>query len=100
MKRNLHINNDFKKTYLFPAISSLVMGAGAFLIHMLLSMLFALFVPGEYFVNLFATILAVLAAVLIYFTVLIKSGGATREDILRFPKGRSIVSALEKIRIL
>lgn len=100
MKKNLPINSDFKKTYLFPAISSLVMGAVAFLVHMLASRLFGMFVPGEYFVNLFATLLSVLVAVFIYFTVLIKSGGATREDILKFPKGNSIVDILEKIKIL
>ena len=100
MKKNLHINNDLKKTYLFPTIASVVMGAGAFLIHMLLSMLFVKLIPSSYFVNLFATLIAVVVAVFIYFTVLIKSGGATREDIMRFPKGNSIVGFFEKIKLL
>ena len=100
MKRNLHIVNDLQKTYLFPFVASIVMGVGAYLIHLLFSMLFEKFIGSSYFVNLFATLIAVVAAVFIYFTVLIKSGGATREDIMRFPKGSGIVGVLEKLRIL
>ena len=100
MRQNLHIINDFKKTYVLPVISSAVMGGVAFLVHILVSMLLNKLIGSEYFANLLATLVAVFIAVLAYFTVLIKSGGATREDFLRFPKGRSIVGVLEKIKLL
>lgn len=100
MKQNLHISYDLKKTYVMPVISSIIMGGVAYLVHMLLSIFFKLFIGSDYFINIFSTFLAVMVAVPVYFIVLIKSGGATREDILRFPKGASIVALLEKIRIL
>ncbi|WP_243111948.1 putative polysaccharide biosynthesis protein [Butyrivibrio sp. CB08] len=100
MKRNLPINNDFKKTYMFPVIASTVMGAAAFGIYQLCAFLFRMLIGSEYFVNLFSTLVSVFFAAFIYFAVLIKSGGASEEDIRRFPKGSSIVSLLKKIHIL
>ena len=100
MVRNLPVQNDLKKTYLYPTVSSLVMGGAAFGIHFLFSYIFSYFVKSDYFVNLFSTLIAVLFAVFIYFVVLIKSGGASEEDIRRFPKGAGIVSIFKKIRIL
>ncbi|MBR1670477.1 MAG: polysaccharide biosynthesis protein [Butyrivibrio sp.] len=100
MVRNLPVQNDLKKTYLYPTVSSLVMGGAAFGIHFLFSYIFSFFVKSDYFVNLFSTLIAVLFAVFIYFVVLIKSGGASEEDIRRFPKGAGIVSIFKKIRIL
>ena len=100
MKQHLHIVNDFKKTYLFPTISSVVMGGVAFGIYKLFALIFGQFVGSEYFVNLFSTMVAVGVAVPVYFVVLIKSGGASEDDIKRFPKGTSIVGILKKIKIL
>ena len=100
VSRNLPINNDFKKEYLFPAISSLVMGAVAFGIHYLSSFLLGYAMTSAYFINLISTLIAVGVAVCVYFVVLIKSGGASEGDIRRFPKGKSIVSILKKAKIL
>ena len=100
MKRNLKIVNDFKKTYVFPIISSIAMGGVCYGIHFGINLVLKTLMGGEYFPNLIATAFSVLTGVFVYFLVLVKSGGASREDIMRFPKGRSIVSLLEKIRIL
>ena len=59
-----------------------------------------LIIAVGYFINLIATMIAVLAAVVVYFAVLIKSGGATEDDIKRFPKGASIARLLKKIKLL
>ncbi len=100
MKKRIPINNDFKKTYLLPSISAVVMGIVAFLVHWGFDSLFKLFIPREYFANILATLIAVLVAVFVYFAVLIRSGGASEEDIRRFPKGASIALLLKKLRIL
>ena len=100
MKQNLTIVNDFKKTYLLPVISSVIMGAGAYGVYRLFAYALSFAIQSDYFVNIFATTLAAGAGVCIYFVVLIKSGGATQEDIMRFPKGASIVGILKKARIL
>lgn len=100
MKRSLEISYDIKKTYVLPAVSAVVMGAAAFGTYYLFYFLISKFMQNEYFVNLFSTMTSVLGAVPLYFTVLIKSGGASEEDIQKFPKGTSIVSILKKIRVL
>ncbi len=100
MKRSLEISYDIKKTYVLPAVSAVVMGAAAFGTYYLFSFLISKFMQNEYFVNLFSTMISVLGSVPLYFTVLIKSGGASEEDIQKFPKGTNIVSILKKIRVL
>ncbi len=100
MRKYIPVANDIKKAYVLPAISAAIMGGAAYLIHFLFSLLFGKFMGSEYFVNLLATIIAILVAIFVYFIVLIKSGGASEEDIRRFPKGRSIASLLKKLRIL
>ena len=100
MNRNLPINNDFKKEFLFPVVSSVIMGAAAFGVHRLSSFLLGYAMKSVYFINLISTFIAVAVAVCVYFVVLIKSGGASQDDIRRFPKGKSIVSLLKKAKIL
>ena len=100
MYRYLPIHNDLKKTYLFPSVSAIVMGIAAYIVYELFNLLFGLFIYSDYFANLFATMIAVVVAGFVYFVVLIKSGGATQEDIKRFPKGTAIVGLLKKIKLL
>ncbi len=100
MYKYLPIHNDLKKTYLFPSVSAIVMGIAAFLVYELFNLLFGFFISSDYFANLFATMIAVVVAGFVYFAVLIKSGGATQEDIKRFPKGTAIVGLLKKIKLL
>ena len=100
MKKHIPIKYDFKKTYLLPSISALVMGIVAFCVHMLFEKLFKMFVGSAYLCNLLATIIAVGIAMFVYFAVLIKSGGASEDDIKRFPKGVKIAQILKKLRIL
>ena len=100
MRKYIPVANDIKKAYVLPAISAAIMGGAAYLIHFLFSLFFGKFMGSEYFVNLLATIIAILVAIFVYFIVLIKSGGASEEDIRRFPKGGSIASILKKLRIL
>ncbi len=100
MVKKLPITTDFKKTYILPVISSAVMGALAFGIYELAALLIGRTALGDYFVNLISTIIAVFAAVFVYFLILIKSEGASEEDIKRFPKGTAIAGLLKRIRIL
>ena len=93
---------DVKKTYVLPFIAAAVMGVVAYGVYKGMYMLIA---PATASVNIripyFASIgVAVVIAIFVYFAVLIKIGGAAREDILKFPKGRSLVRALEKIKLL
>lgn len=99
MKKSLEFTVDVKKTYILPAISAAVMGAIAFGVHFVFSLVFGKFVSSWYFTNLFATIIAVVIAIIVYFVVLIRSGGASEDDIRRFPKGATIVRLLKRVKI-
>ena len=99
MTSNITVTYDFRKTYALPVISAMVMGIVAFCVHLLSEMLFKLFL-GPYFSNLIATMIAVFVGAFVYFAVLIKTGGASEDDIKRFPKGTKIAQILKKIRIM
>ncbi len=116
LKKYIKTSTDYKKTYALPIISSLIMGAGAYLLYVLVSLSafgigrgvgsvdaelsFFDYMYSNYFVNLIGAMIAVIAAVFIYFAVLIKSGGATEAEIKRIPKGASIAALLKKIKLL
>ena len=100
MKRSLEISYDIKKTYILPIVSAVVMGGVAFGMYYLSAFLFGKFIGSEYFVNLFSAIVSIAVAIPIYFVVLIKSGGASEEDIKRFPKGASIAKILKRLRLI
>ena len=117
MRKHIRATYDFRKTYILPCISAIVMGIVAFCVHMIFDELFIMLLSNVvkpevieefgglprkmlYFSNLAATIIAVLVAMFVYFAVLIKSGGASEDDIKRFPKGAKIAQILKKIRIL
>ena len=100
MKRSLDITYDIKKTYVLPTISALIMGAAAYGMHFLIMMLLKNMGRSDYLKNLFASIIAIVIAIVVYFVVLIKSGGASEDDIRRFPKGTAIVRILKKTKML
>lgn len=100
MHKYLPVHYDLKKTYLYPSVSALVMGVAAFGVYELFEFLFGFIISSKYFANLFATFVAVFIGAFVYFAVLIKSGGATEDDIKRFPKGASIARILKKIKLL
>ena len=50
--------------------------------------------------NCICLIFAVLAAVVVYFALVIKLGGVNREEMIALPKGRTLVRIAEKIHLL
>ena len=100
MKKRLEIHNDFKKTYLLPTISAIIMGVVAFGVYKGAGFILTFVLGSEYFRNLFATLIAVVIAVFVYFIVLIKSGGASEDDIKRLPKGIAIAGLLKRVKFL
>ena len=83
---------EIVKTFVMPSIAALVMGGVAFGGYHLCAML----IPS----NVICLIFAMLLAVVVYFVVLIKTGGASREDLLKFPKGQLLVRVAKKCRLL
>ena len=74
---------EIVKTFVIPAIASLIMGVIAFFAY-----------KGIYFViksNAIATVLSILIAMVVYAVTLLFCKGLTEEEILRFPKGALLV---------
>jgi stage V sporulation protein B len=87
------------QVYGMPILSAAVMGAVTWGIY---RGVFALAsrIRGEYFANFMAVVPAILAAIPVYFFILIRFGGFTEEDILGLPKGMTLVRLLKKLRWL
>jgi len=98
-RKRLKLNLDIKKIYLNPLIASICMGIVAYAMHFVICYPFG-GKDANYFVNLIATIIAIIAAVFVYAAFEIKSGNITRQDLTNFPKGAKIIRLLEKVHLL
>lgn len=118
LKKYIVISNDIKKTYVLPIISSLVMGVASLGTYQLISFVFYIidknsfastveetvtfneYLFSNYFVNLSATFISIIVAVVVYFVVLIASGGASEDELKRLPKGHKAVGLFKKLKLL
>ncbi len=93
LRRHSGAQWNVKKTILLPLLSSVVMGLGCFCVyHALYGLL------GS---NALATIMAILAAIPVYFITLIYAGGLSRQELSGFPKvGRLLVKAGDLLHII
>ena len=118
LKRSITTNNDFRKTYVLPSIAAIVMGIFAYLSYALVSfvfyavgrletvgaiaqnMKFGDYMYSNYFVNLVSAMIAMVVAVIVYFVMLVKIGGASESEIRRIPKAYLLVNVMKKLRIM
>ena len=75
-----------------PALSALVMGVAAYYVYKVIYLLFP--------VNLVALLPAIFVAVIIYFTLVIKTGALSEEELAHIPKGHLIVRMAKKLHLL
>ena len=99
LRRYLGLRFDAVQVYWKPVFSAVVMGAVVFVIYHGVFFM-ASKVLAEYFANFAATVPAILAAVPVYFFILIRLGSLTEDDILGLPKGTAMVRLLKKVRWL
>lgn len=85
--RITHISPNFINMLIKPLVSAAAMGIGAVVCYDALA---AVISPR------IATILAICIAALVYFFMLVALRGFIREDILLMPKGKKIVSVMER----
>ncbi len=91
MNKLMKIKIDLKESMLKSFIASFAMGVVCFITHKLLS--FALS-------NTLSTIISISIGMLLYFILILKIKGITKEEIMKLPKGRKITSLLERARLL
>ena len=118
LKKSIATSVDYKKTYVLPSIAAIVMGVFAYLTYVLVSFIaysigriegigavaadlkFADYMYSNYFVNLFSAMLAMVVAVIVYFVMLVKIGGASESEIRRIPKAYLLVNGMKKLKIM
>lgn len=85
-------HQEYKKTFIIPAISSVVMGIVTFLVY-----------KGCYAIiksNAVSAILGILVAVIVYAAALLLLHGMDEEDLTSFPKGELLVRIAKKLHLL
>lgn len=87
------------RTFVVPLISSVVMGLVVFLGYEGLDILLAKIVSPR-ISNAVATLVAIVIGIIAYFISLLLLKGLTREELLRFPKGRLLVGIAQKLHLL
>ncbi|NLO09248.1 MAG: polysaccharide biosynthesis protein [Clostridiales bacterium] len=92
IEKYLEYKQEITKTFIIPTVSAGLMGIVVYFIHFGLHKW-----TGS---NTFATIVAMLAAVIVYFTLLILMKGATEEELENLPKGEVIIRFLKWAHIL
>lgn len=83
---------EVRRTFIIPAICSVGMGVVVWLVYQLI-----LYVLRS---NAIATVVAIVAGVCVYAALLLLMRGLTEQEILRFPKGRSLVALAKKLHLL
>ena len=96
----LDMKIPFGKVYGRPIAAAVVMGIATAHVYSLVNRLLMAAADRVYFNNLIAAALAIAVAIVVYFAVLIKIGGLTREDLLQVPKGAKVVGILQKARLM
>ena len=92
VEKYLHYQQDIIRTFVIPAVCAGIMGVAAYFINQGILLLTRS--------NLFSTMISIILAVLIYFLLLVFLRGVNEEELTSLPKGRTILSALKKLRLL
>ena len=85
---------------IMPAIASLVMAALCFSVYVGLFNILLRFIPGQIAANAVAVLVTIPFGALVYFTVLIRSGGLTAGDLERLPMGRQLGKLCRRVPFL
>lgn len=103
VRKYLGYHQEFKRTFVIPAIASIIMGILTYIFYsgiesILLSLLKEL-LPIRVII-LFCLLVTVIFAVAVYFVLELKLKGVSEENLINFPKGRSLVRVAKKFHLL
>lgn len=92
VESHIHYHQEYKTTFIVPAIASAVMGGCAYLIYRV----------GYATVhsNVIACLLSVVVAVVVYFVLILLLGGLTESDLPDFPMGMRIGRVAKKLHLM
>jgi len=96
IRKILTYRQEIKRTFLLPALCASIMGAAAYFLYRFITRILYRF--G--FRILAGTVLSILAAILIYGSLLIRTGCITEYDLTFFPGGKKLVRAARRLHLL
>ena len=88
----MRYRQEVVRTFLIPAAASAIMGVAAFGVHKGMMLVLKS--------NAVATLAACVAAVVVYAVALLLLKGLSEEELLGFPKGRTLVSIAKKLHLM
>ncbi len=91
IRRYLGYRQEIYRTFVVPALASLIMAAAAYIVYHVFHLVFG---------NTFSTIIAVIAGVIVYGIGLVSFRGITQEEIAALPRGNTIIRILHRIGLL
>ena len=91
IRKHSNYHQEVTRTFVLPLLASVIMGAAAYLVHLGCALVIG---------TKAATLVAIVAAVVVYFVVLIKIGGLTRRELRGFPMGSRLTRVAEKLHLL
>lgn len=92
LRKHMKYRQEYVGTFIKPIIASVIMGVMAGGTYHVC----ALVIPQ----NIICLFLAVIVAVLVYFTVVLKIGGITEKELRSFPKGTMLVRYADRLHLL
>ncbi len=92
LQKHAGYKQEFQKTFLIPAISSLIMGVIAYGAYAMFHLLTKS--------NLISIIVSIVLAVIVYFVTLLLLKGLTEDEIRKFPKGHLLIKVAKQLKLL
>jgi len=92
LKKHVGYKQEFKKTFLIPALASGIMGVIAYGAYSLFYMIIKS--------NLVCVIFAIVLAVIVYFVTMLLLKGLSEDEIRKFPKGHLLVKIAKRFKLL
>lgn len=91
IKRFIGYRQEYYKTFVVPAIASVIMGFAAFIVYSFFN---------AFAGNTIGTVMGILAGVAVYGIGMVAFHGITTEELAMFPKGHLIIKLLRKMGLL
>ena len=91
IRRNIFYQQEYRKTFIVPAISSIIMAFGSYAIWYVLHLVIG---------NTISTVVAIFGGALIYAVALVTLRGITKYEMLKLPKGELLVRFFTRLGLL
>ena len=90
--RFMEYKQEYLKTFLMPALSAIIMGVVAWGVYQICYQILH--------TNVISLFVSIMAAILVYFMMVIKTGAMGEEEMRQIPKGRSLIVLARRLHLM